>query len=198
MTPLTRTPSSRAQVLGRRAHLDAQAGPLEEQHEADHEHEAGAHGDEIELGDADAEHVERLDQAPPELDGLGLGPGDDDREVLQHVADGERRHHQGRGVRSADRPERHPLHAEREQRRAGYRDHDHEHPRGAREQQDQVARDHDELAVGEVDELHDPEDEGDPERDERVQAAEAHCVDQVLNDVLKVNCCEDHAGPSVS
>ena len=53
---------------------------------------------------------------------------------------------------------------------------------GARRGDDRVAADHDQLAVGEVDQAHDPEDQGDAEREQGVEAAEAERVDDVLDD----------------
>ena len=98
------------------------------------------------------------------------------REVLQQVAERERGDEQRRRVGAADRPERHPLHRERRRRStiSDRRRASSERPAAApASRYERVAADHDQLAVGEVDQAHDPEDQRDPEREQRVEAAEA-------------------------
>ena len=100
-------------------------------------------------------------------------------EVLQQVADRERGDQQRGRVGAADRPERDALdqRARRPRRSPSWRRSAPASPDG-RGQHERVAADHDQLAVGEVDQAHDPEDERDPEREERVEAAEADGVDR--------------------
>ena len=59
--------------------------------------------------------------------------------------------------------------------------------RPAGEQQQRIADRGDELAMGEVDEAHDAEDEADAERGQRVEPADGDGVDDVLGEV-------DHRG----
>ena len=100
------------------------------------------------------------------------GAHDQDRQVLQHVADRERAISRVGGFAPRSGPERHPLHR-RARRRSPQRSSRGRRPaRRRREQDDRVRADHDQLAVGEVDEAHDPEDERDPEREQREEAAE--------------------------
>ena len=82
-------------------------------------------------------------------------------------------------------------HGERE------RDDDHERHRDQegvreREQDERERADHDQLAVGEVDQAHDPEDERDPEREERIEASEGDRVDRVLEHELRGHGGERH------
>ena len=51
------------------------------------------------------------------------------------------------------------------------------------DEDERVGADHDQLAVREVDQAHDPEDQRDPERVERKGGAERECIDGVLEEV---------------
>ena len=88
--------------------------------------------------------------------------------------------------RAADRPVGDPLHEQADDDRAD--DHDRHRGRerqpGAEAEDRDVGRDHHQVAVGEVDEPQDPEDHRQPDRHERVQAARAQRVDDLLDDVV--------------
>src|SRR5262249_51229355 len=67
------------------------------------------------------------------------------------------------------------------------RERDEDDERRAGEQHERVAADHEQLAMREVDEPHDPEHDRHPERDQRVKAAEAEPVDERLDQELDVH-----------
>ena len=58
----------------------------------------------------------------------------------------------------------------------------------AEEREQRIAGDRDQLAMGEIDQPHDPEDQPDAERGQRVEAADADGVDEGLDQTL-------HHGP---
>src|SRR4029078_8673140 len=55
-------------------------------------------------------------------------------------------------------------------------------PAAVTDENERIPANHDEFAIGEVDESHDPEDERESQRYERIDAAEADCVDHVLKE----------------
>ena len=125
------------------------------------------------------------DSRRPEVETVvrfGSAPEVEHREVLEQVADRERRDQQRRRARR-----RAPAGTRRAPSRARTTIDDRDVARissGQRrmpDEHDRVGADHDQLAVGEVDQAHDPEDQRDPEREERVEAAERDRVDGVLD-----------------
>jgi hypothetical protein len=87
---------------------------------------------------------------------------------------------------AAERPVGDPLHQQPDDH--GPDDHDHQRrfqwESGAETEDRQVGRDHHHVAVGEVDQAQDPEDHRQPDGHQRVQAAGAQGVDDLLDDVV--------------
>ncbi len=132
---------------------------------------------------ADRKHAAERDRGG--LDGAGREPLAVRRKHLQEaVLDDDRkpeRHQQRRQDVGSKRAVEH----EKLQRIAG-RKHQGERDRGCREgieaecarrRQDDEGREHDEIAMGKIDEPHDPEDEGQSRREQRVEAAQEHALD---------------------
>jgi hypothetical protein len=107
--------------------------------------------------------------------------------VLHEIGDREGGDQQGRRAGLAQRPEGDPLHAEGEDGDDDDGAQGHDHHRIAGQRVDHEAAHHDQLAMGEVDQAHDAEDEADAERGQGIDRAQADRVDQVLDD--------DHARP---
>ena len=105
----------------------------------------------------------------------------DQRGVLEQEGQREGGDEHGRGVGRPQRSERDPLHQER---RDDGGEHGGEDTRcvgpGVRERE-RVGGDHDQLAVGEVDQPEHAEHEPDPDGDEREDGAKAERVDEVLD-----------------
>ena len=160
------------EVLGGGAHLHAEPGAAQEQRERDQQDGGRRDRDDGQPADREVRPTvtDRRNSGVTSAD-FGNVVNDHLGEVLQEEADRERGDQQRRRVGAAHRAERDPLHQQRQ--------HDDDRrsrryisrPRPALGQVDHVRADHDELAVGEVDQLHDAEDQGDAEREQRVEAA---------------------------
>ncbi len=130
----------------------------------------------LQLRDQDAADVELLRQPWVRRDSLlgaradgrwadaeDIGPG----KLLEGVADGERGDEQRHGRGPTNGPERDQLHQEREDGDDDDRHHDHPEPAPAPREEHRVGADHDQLAVGEIHQAHDAEEERKPERHQR-------------------------------
>jgi len=126
---------------------------------------------------------ESEDTDAEDVPGAAVRPEGHQPHGLQRERDGERRHEGRGGGGVAQRPEGQALgeHGERHGRQQARRD-GQRHGPVARERQG-VGAGGDELAVGEVDEAQDAEDEGDPHRHERVEGALGHTVEGGLQEV---------------
>ena len=107
---------------------------------------------------------------------------DQERHVLEQERDGERRHQHHRLRLDAQRPEDETLDRERQREHDGEAEGDlgPDGPVALGGEGERVRPCHDELAVGEVDESQDAEDETDPDRHQRVDGAETDRVDDRL------------------
>src|SRR5262249_61536358 len=77
-----------SEVLRRRAHLYAHTGPLEEETQTREEDDGDCDGDDVELRDRDGADLVRLDKPGREVRALRRRALDQDREVLEPIADG--------------------------------------------------------------------------------------------------------------
>ena len=124
---------------------------------------------------------------------------DHHHEMLEEEAERERGNQQDRGIGAPKRAEGEALAGEREHHDDQDDGADQERCRpgtdegdcggGGRGHDQRIAADHDEVAMGEVDQPHDAKNQPDAERGERVQAAERERVDGVLDQ-------SGHDGPS--
>ena len=103
-------------------------------------------------------------------------------EVLQSVAERERGDKQRGWVGRAERAEGGAFDQECEHHGDENRDHDPQRESNTRADDQRVRAGSDQLAMGEVGERHDAEDQGDAEREHGVQAAEADRVDGVFEE----------------
>ena len=156
---------------------------------AEHPHRAGQH----EHGDQDRHQVHHLEADAAELDRVervrrlrelpNLRRHADLPHRVRERLDRERCEEQRERAGAADPPERHPFGTHRRQHCGGDHHRDRSPPADAPRRQEvgRVGRHREELAVGEVDEVHDAEHERDAEREQRVGAAAAEPVDDVLD-----------------
>ena len=77
----------------------------------------------------------------------------------------------------------HPVTEEREQGRDDDEGEQRGHVRGRDHDEGEVGGQHREVAVGEVDDAHDPEEQGQPAGEERVEAAEEDALDDRVDPV---------------
>ena len=197
-------------VLGGRLHRLAHLGAAHEI--VEREHEQDRDGPEQHL--AQAQH--RLADLPAQgRHGirvvLGLGAHAEQDDVEQNIGDADGGDHRGRARDAAQRPQPVTLDQGAERARAQHRTDEHEqqnadegqavedlglphkaqglhHPQG-----DERAH-HEDVEVGEVDQLDDAVDHGEPEREQRIHRAQAHPVD----DLLKQDIPRAHARTPVS
>src|SRR5207244_3414873 len=88
-------------------------------------------------------------------------------------------------ITRVERPHQQPLHEQGDDGAQHHRRHDRghlRHPGPEHEQRVGVRADHEELAVGEVDDLQDAEDQREPERHERVERAHEEAGEEDLED----------------
>jgi hypothetical protein len=125
---------------------------------------------------------DRIEEAREDRRGLHERTELEQGDRLEEERDGERCDEHGRRRRTAQRPEERDLHQQ------GERDHHSEAREDRRplgpvvlaSDRKRVCPRHDQLAVGEVDEAENAEDEADPDRHERVHGSERNRVDRGL------------------
>ena len=111
---------------------------------------------------------------------LAVAQVDDQRDRLEQERDRERRHEHHRRRLPAQRPEDDEVHRQRERDHDGEAGDDAPRDRPARGEGERVGAGHDQLAVGEVDEPQDAEDEADADGHQRVDRPEPDRVGERL------------------
>ena len=180
------------EVLGGGAHLRPQRRPPKEEANGDEQDDRHGDDDHVELLDHDRADRERSAQARREIRRSRQRAPDEPGNALEQEAERERGDQQRLGSCPPDGAECDPLHceSERDDDHHGHRD---QHWRRQRNQHDRERARHDQLAVGEVDQPHDSEDDGDAEREQREQASERDRVDHILDhEVLRQFGNRDH------
>ena len=170
-----------AEILRRGAHLQPEARRLEEPGERGEQDRADQDGDDLQALQPDAEDLDLAAERRQEVDALGPRADEQDERLLQEEADGEGRDQKRRGIGIAQRPEGDALGRQREQNCGEKAAEKHQRDGLAEKRQERVAGDHDQLAMGEVDQPHDAEDEPDAERRQRVEAAYAQRIHERLH-----------------
>ena len=107
---------------------------------------------------------------------------DQESDVLEQERDGKGRHEHHGGRLGPERTEDEAIHQRREHHDddEAHRDACPRRPVGLRRERERVGAGHHDLPVGEVDEPQHPEDQADPDGHQRVDGAEADCVDDRL------------------
>ena len=151
----------------------------------DEEQQADARNDDRDdrdLADVDVADRDGTIQVAERRCGLAERAEGEQRDALQQECDREGRDEHHRGRLRAQRPEDDEVHQERQRDddAEAERDPDDERQIPLRRECERVGAGHDELAVREVDEPQDAEDETDPDRHERVDGAEPDRVDDHL------------------
>ena len=171
-----------AEVHRRRAHLQADRRARQQQLEQQQADDRDDDRDDGDLADVDARDRHRAVERRERRGDLPERAEREQRDALQQECDRERRDEHHRGRLRAQRPEHEQVHRDRE------REHDaeaEENPDPARQiplrgEGERVGAGHDQLPVREVDEAQHAEDEADPDRHQRVDAAERERVGERL------------------
>ena len=172
------------EVLGRGAHLEAEARALQEGGEADEDDDGDADGDDLQQRDAGAGDLDRQAQIRPQIDGLRPAGEQHQQEMLDDEAEREGGDHHRRRIGVAEAAENEDLRENRQARRrsarmSGIRMKVGRLPANTigrridRRPQHGEDAEGDVVAMGEVDEPHHAEDERDAERAQGIEAAEA-------------------------
>ncbi len=190
----------RVRVLRRGAHRLAVLGLADEVEQRDQQRDRDDPGEEVGAHERDAAEVEHLLLGADEVRRRVRRRAPQQADVLQdegHADRGDQRRQLGR---AAQRTVGDPLDHHVEHARADHRDREHEeqpedqhedaralgHPeRRVHRDRDERA-DHEDLAVGEVDQLDDAVDQRVPERDQRPDGADREAVDDVVERPLGV------------
>jgi hypothetical protein len=181
MTRFARTPSSRhAEIFGRRAHFQAEAGGPQQPGQAAEQERADEDGDDLQALQAEAENFDLAAQRGKEVDALRTRADEEDHHLLHEEADGEGGNEERGGVSLAQRPEGGALGGERQHDRRDEAAGEHDRERLPEQREQRVAGGHDQLAMGEVDEPHHAKNQPDAERGQRIEAADADRIDERL------------------
>jgi hypothetical protein len=175
------------EVLRCRPHLHAHPCPVEERAEADEQNSGYAHGDEFDRRDRVRADVDGLGEKGVEGDASRQRTEQQDRQVLEQEADRERGDEEGVGVGAACVAERDAFHRDGRNHHQPEHDEDADRPRRADDEREPEGTDHDQFAVREIDEAHDPEQQTDAEGEEREEAPEADAVDRVFDGEVNVH-----------
>ncbi len=170
------------EILGRRPHLHADARAAEEQDQTAHQREGHDDRRDLQPRHPEPAEIHALAQLRHEIHAHRPRAEDHQHDMLHQIGHGEGGDQQRRRIGAAQRPEGQPLHAERQDRHHEYRRQRHHDVGLARQAVERESADHDQLAMGEIDQPHDAEDQPDAERGQRVDGAQADGVDGVLQD----------------
>ena len=176
------------EILRRGPHLDADGRAPEEQREQPAAAGGDDHHGDLQPRHPQAAELDALVEPAEEIEAHGARAEDQQHDMLQQIGEREGGDQQGRRIGPAQGAEGDPLHGQRQHRD----DHDAATAMTtiglAGQDIEGEAAAHDQLAMGEVDQPHDAEDQADAERRQGIDGAQADGVDGVLD--------QDHRGPA--
>ena len=146
---------------------------------------------------ADAEQIDLAAEDGQEVDALRPRADEEDQRLLQEEAHREGRDEQRRRIGVAERPEGDALGDQRQHDRRDEAGDERDRQRRAEEGEQGVAGDHDQLAMGEVDQPHDAEDQPDAEGGEGIEAADARDVGECLDEAFDHGAASRHADAEI-
>ena len=180
----------RVEVLRGGVHGQPEPRPRDEGGEQHEHHDAHQEAAQVDLGDGQRADVHDAAQdvrgGEGDLDGPAGEPRQEEHAVLQDLPHGERGQQERHLRRPAQRPVGDPLDEQADD--DGAQDHgddgDRQRHAGGQAEDADVGGHHHHVAVREVDEAQDAEDERQADGHERVEAARAERVDDLLQEVL--------------
>ena len=174
----------RAAVLADRQHRVAGRRVVDKQRQRRHDDQAGQDRDHRfdRDGQLAVKQVDRLQAAHHRGEALGVARPQKLRHLLQKIAhaDGRDQHGQARGFAQRPVGDRFDHHAQH--RAHGHREHDGQQrvpAKAAEGEKDQIAADHDDIAVGKVQHFGNAVYHRIPQGDQRIDAAQADAADQI-------------------
>ena len=173
-----------AAILGHSLHGVAGGRVVDEPDQRHHDDDAGDDGDDRLSGDGQltVKQGDRLHAGDNGGEALGVGGPGQLGHLLQKVADADGRDQDSQGRCFTQRAVSDALDRDAEHRADDHRKDDGQHrvhARRAESKEDDIAADHDDIAVGEVQHLGNAVDHGIPQGDQCVNTAQADAVDQV-------------------